>query len=403
MLAATAAGLSACAQHFRNPDEPLQHRPAVELVRVRWMKQLVPDELLYYQRQEWATAAIAPDGSLFVGSSAGAFFCFEVDGKRRWRAQLEGAISSEPLYDFTTDTVFVGADDGKMYALDTVTGKTRWRYVTQGVVVPRPIVSEGLVIFSTSEDRVYALNATDGSWKWQYGREKPDYFTIQGYSGVTVSEGLTFVGFSDGTLVALKSATGELIWERPLAGNKRRFVDVDGTPTVWGDTIYTSSYANGVFAVNKKTGSVQWHLPVEGASAIAATTAGLFFTAPKLGLVAITMRGKGRWRQAIAEGVPSRPIVVDDLVFLTGTRTGLFVASARSGTLYQYFDPGEGISAAPAVGSDSVAVLTNRGRFYTFDRFSGRDGHSEHAPATLLSRALAAQAARNARSSVPVF
>jgi len=368
--------LPACARNYRLDDSLSVSDAPADVFRLVWQKKLVRRSLLDFRPQEWATAAIDDGGRLYVGSSAGVFWAFDADGRTIWSHKALGSISSRPTVDGSTHTVYFGADDGRIYALDSRSGARRWTYATQGTVNTPPVLSEGFVLFTTSEGRIYALDADSGKWRWQYDRELPEGFTIQGHAGVAVKQSTAFTGFADGTLVGLRVFSGDVVWTRNLGGGKKQFVDVDATPVVVGDMLVTSSYARGVHAISTDTGSIRWQYPVEGASAVTVDRGRIFFTAPEVGVVALDLAGHLAWRQAVPKGVPSVPVARGPYLFITGTETGLFAVDAASGRLLQYFDPGHGISAAPAVGAGYLTALTNQGQLYLFLVPSLRTAHA---------------------------
>ena len=71
------------------------------VLRVRWSRPLVLSQAFFaYNPQEFATAALSPDGqTVFVGSSAKVLYALrQRDGEVLWRHQLTGGLASEPLY-----------------------------------------------------------------------------------------------------------------------------------------------------------------------------------------------------------------------------------------------------------------------------------------------------------------
>jgi outer membrane protein assembly factor BamB len=366
LLAVLSAG---CAGNYRLEEtraEGAATTPA-DVLQLQWRKKMTTRKFLEFRPQEWSTAAFDQGGTLYLGSSAKAFLALRAtDGRTRWVLRTGGAVASTPLYSPQFSSVFFGANDGRLYAANTRAGKVRWSYATQGTINRRPAYSEGFLLFTSSEGRVYGLDAETGKWKWQYERELPEGFTIQGYAGVAVDGSTAYTGFADGTLVALKAYSGDVVWTRSLSGGKSKFVDIDTTPVLAGGMLLVASYSSGVFAVSPDTGSVRWQFPVEGASGILVHGDRIFFSAPKMGVVALDLAGRLIWRQAMPKGVPSTPVALDDLLFISGTETGLYAVSARTGRLLQYFDPGHGISASPAVQGKFLTVLSNQGWLYTF-------------------------------------
>ena len=107
--------------------------------------------------------------------------------------------------------------------------REHWTY-GQGPIESQPTYADGIVYFTSGENRIYAVDAHKGTWKWQYDRESPESFTIRGYAAPLVVDGRVYAGFSDGYLACLSAATGDVIWARSLAGEATRFMDVDSTP-----------------------------------------------------------------------------------------------------------------------------------------------------------------------------
>ena len=59
-------------------------------------------------------------------------------------------------------------------------------------------------------------------------------------------------------------------------------------------------------------------------------------------------------------------VIVVALIAVLGAlaSAGLFVADRRSGQVYQFFNPGFGVSASPAIAGNTLYVLTNSAVFY---------------------------------------
>lgn len=325
--------------------------------------------------QEFATPAVYAD-SLFVGSSNGWFYALKAaNGSVRWRKKI-GAVASAPLVLGTT--LYVGTADGVLLALDSQTGAEKWRYQSRGPIEQQPAATTELIVFSNEADQVVAVDAITGKFKWQYKAETPEEYTLRGHAGVTVDGDLVFTGFSNGTLAALRRDNGSLAWSAQLKGDADRFMDVDATPIIIEDKIYASSSSGGVYALDKATGLVRWRLPFWDASLPSSTgnVGGLtsdgrrlYVSVADLGTYALDLSGNVIWRVgAKGGGEPATPVLHDDVIVYSLARDGMFIASRKSGETLEYFDPGDGISAEPAITSDGrLFVMSNRGILYAFD------------------------------------
>ncbi|MGA3059986.1 MAG: PQQ-binding-like beta-propeller repeat protein [Candidatus Bathyarchaeia archaeon] len=84
-----------------------------------------------------------------------------------WTFAADYSVSSSPAV--LGNVVYIGSDNGNLYALDAATGKYLWSYNTNGqAVVSSPAVANGEVYFSADDDNLYALNAATGTKIWTY-------------------------------------------------------------------------------------------------------------------------------------------------------------------------------------------------------------------------------------------
>jgi outer membrane protein assembly factor BamB len=102
---------------------------------------------------------------------------------KSWSAGVGGDIYSSPALD--DSSLYVGCNDGYLYAFDKFTGLLRWKYNSGALmVVSSPVVVNGIV-FCGCDNKFFALNARDGSLKWQTVEytpvtSSPVVFTRQG-------------------------------------------------------------------------------------------------------------------------------------------------------------------------------------------------------------------------------
>jgi alcohol dehydrogenase (cytochrome c) len=123
-----------------------------------------------------------------------------------------------------------------------------------------PVVKDGLM-FVTAGLKLFALNPTNGAvvWTFQPDRGSPTN------KGVTVGDGLVFVGVSDSRIVALRTKTGELVWSHMLGDPGTMGQTISAAPAYAGGLVI-SGLANGdyairarVVALDAKTGNEVWH------------------------------------------------------------------------------------------------------------------------------------------------
>ena len=92
------------------------------------------------------------------------------------------------------------------------------------------VVKDGMMFF-TAPPSIYKINAKTGETMWKFdagggGRGRgagaePAAMGLPNREGVVVAEGMVFSGLSDSRVIALREATGELVWNQ-YVGDKAR-------------------------------------------------------------------------------------------------------------------------------------------------------------------------------------
>ncbi len=91
----------------------------------------------------------------------------------KWKYATEGWVDSSPAIG-TDGNIYVGSDDGNLYALNPSYGTVNWQDSTDGSIESSPAIgTDGTVYVGSEEGNLYALNPSDGTVKWQYPTEWP--------------------------------------------------------------------------------------------------------------------------------------------------------------------------------------------------------------------------------------
>ncbi len=159
-----------------------------------------------------------------------------VPGKARtiWRRVLRSADAVRPTAPVAVaDLVFVAGDDGKVRALDAVTGRVRWTTYHGGEVRLPPTIYRGRALVGTGDGYVVAYEAVTGRILWRF-RAAPEDRMIPVYgkllstwpaaSGIVVADDTAYVAAGlanyDGTYVyALDPLTGKPKWCNDTSGH----------------------------------------------------------------------------------------------------------------------------------------------------------------------------------------
>jgi outer membrane protein assembly factor BamB len=265
----------------------------------------------------------------------------------KWKQTFGGPVDSSPAV--VGSRLYVGSDDGNLYAIDTATGNIIWAFNDGGLTLPpgcaipacawdsSPTVATvggQTVIFAGNDNKKLYAVRDDGAAPfklWEYATGGP----VNSSPVVTTIAGTQVVifGSEDGKLYALVASTGALY----VGWTTNPFVAaglVETSPAILGQTIFFgSAVASGpLYAVNLGNGVKLWDSTT---TATVPGAAGLIYSSPAVANVVVS-------------GVPT------DLVFFGADDSKLYALVAASGALQWSFAVGGKIDSSPA-----IAVIPN--------------------------------------------
>lgn len=256
-------------------------------------------------------------GAVYLTDDAFTYALDRNSGDRIWKS--DAASLTAPAV--SNGTVFIG-DFGSISAFNGRTGERLWRqsYSHSGTTYGIASTSEFVVTTVRSEGSGYVrCYTTNGSHQWS--REVGPIFSMPAISGET-----TIIGGQDGTLRAIRTATGEEMWQTKIGREIETGFAVDE------GTVFVPGGADGnVYAIDSTTGDIDWTQSV-----------GISSAGPAL--------------------VGDTLAVIGDEVPLNGDRsrsTGVAVLDSRTGEIDFAFDiPGADGSLIEASGSLAVGQGT---------------------------------------------
>lgn len=171
-------------------------------------------------------------------------------------ARLSGGITA------AYQKVFLGSENGLVFAIDVDTGKVAWQSKVKGEVLASPAVDEGVVVVNTGAGVMHALDAETGEQRWIYESEVPT-LTLRGVAQPSISSGGAIVGTASGKVAVVLIENGQVLWEQTVAAatgatELERLVDIDSQTLVFGGIVYVVSYNGTLAAVELRSGRVLW-------------------------------------------------------------------------------------------------------------------------------------------------
>jgi eukaryotic-like serine/threonine-protein kinase len=266
----------------------------------------------------------------------------------RWRFHAGGSLISSPVV--SGGMVYVGSNDGNLYAVRQEDGRLLWQYATQGAVTSSPAVSNGAVYVASTDGYVYAVDSQTGTLRWRFKTAGERRYSAPGIHGIkpagkmmadpfdmfisspTIADGVVYIGSGDHSVYAINADTGAMRW-RFATGDV-----VHATPAVAGGALYIGSWDRNFYALDAATGALRWkfltgddqkihnQIGIEGSASVANGL--VYFGCRDSHLYALDARdGALRWKHdEFGSWVIATPAIYNGVVYFTTSDEHVFFA-----------------------------------------------------------------------------
>jgi outer membrane protein assembly factor BamB len=310
-----AVGISACSSTDDEDEEQrvaeLTEITALFAPEVKWDASVGDGVGSYFSRIKPVVAY----GKVFSASREGEAYAFdEKTGEMVWHADLSDIDNQRGFFDDKEpalisggavagiNKVFFGSENGVVYALEADDGKLSWQGKVKGEVIAAPALDSGKLVVNTASGVMKAFNASNGQDDWQVEQDVPA-LSLRGISAPVMGGGGVIVGSADGSLSVYLLEQGRQGWtvdigEATGSTELERVIDVDSSPLVFGENIYTVSSRGNLSAVELRSGRVIWQRQYSSYRQISISGNSLFLTDVKGHVYAIDRNnGLELWSQ----------------------------------------------------------------------------------------------------------
>jgi outer membrane protein assembly factor BamB len=178
------------------------------------------------------------------------FFYEPANKPTAWRVYLGASSKCTPT--IADGTVYVGANDGKLWAINAETGKTLWVVDTGAEILAQPLVVKDKVIVANGLGLVQAYSLK-GEKLWTFSAGDAVYS-----SPVEVDGRIAF-GCNDGKLYILDAAQGTVI-----ATNEDATYAIESKPFVHNGRVHYGAWDQYIRCVDATDGALVWKQLGEG-------------------------------------------------------------------------------------------------------------------------------------------
>ena len=320
-----------------------------------------------------SSAAVAADGTIYIGSDDGNLYALNSDGTQKWVFPTSNPIDSVPAISGDGTVYFSSATT--LYAIDS-NGIELWTYGASQSL-GSPAVNSAGTVYIYDESRLRAFHP-DGSQQWS--RQVNFAFDNSKNASPAIGEdGMIYIATDSNTLTG-NSSHGVLYKVRPDDGQiewaSQLFGDANSSPVIAADgTIYVATTANRLYAINPD-GTQKWQYQIALGQARATPVLGadgtIYWGTWNSGLLAIDPdNGTEIWQYEPAGLISSTAAVAADGTIYFGSRGNSFHALNTDGTLKWFSDMGIDESSTTILDDGTVLIGSEDGNLYAFNESNG--------------------------------
>lgn len=287
-------------------------------------------------------------------------------GRKNWELKTKQSFSGGPGLD--DEKIYMGTIDGRVIAYDRTAGAELWNAQVSSEVLAPPASADGIVAVRCIDGRVFGLDAVSGRRLWIYDHKVP-LLTLRGETDLLVRAGIVFVGYDDGSVVALRLSDGSVVWNQTIASPEGRteldrLADIGQQMVIVASDLIVSSYKSRIVSLAADSGRLLWFKDISSATGVQVDRTSLAVSEKNDDLWMLDRRnGATLWKvdQLTNRGL-TRPafyggyVVVGDkegYLHWLDSEIGSFVARKRAGK--------KGFAASPLTVGTTMYVLTHDG------------------------------------------
>ena len=297
---------------------------------------------------------------VFAAASEGTIVRANPDtGQTAWRinasSSLAAGVGAGPAL------VAVGNAKGDVFAFDP-DGKPMWQSRVTSEILSPPVVAEGIVMVWSGDGRIYALSTADGKTKWVFQRSNPPLI-VRNTTGGVVARGGLFTGTAGGKLLAIDVATGNIAWEGNVATPKgatelERIADITSLPMVDERQACAVAYQGRIACFDLLRGTLIWSRDFSSLGGGVMDGRHVYVTDDRGAVHALDKTtGSSVWKQdKLAGRVPSGAQLLGDYVAVVDAEGYVHLMSRDDGTLVgRIATDGSTATAQPsAIGANAI-------------------------------------------------
>jgi len=263
------------------------------------------------------------------------------------------------LYGLNHDPLLLESDNIISYDKKKDSEKL-WKYETEdsrNMVYSSCVISENTAYAAASTGTVYALSTDQGKmiWKQDVGEK-----TI----GPAVTEDLLCVGTESG-LYALDLKTGNVKWKQEKG-------QLASKPVIINDLVVGSFSDGNIYAFSTDSGEIKWAHKFSDSATISELQQDKIYVGSDDTCYAFDIENKEVvWKYKTDGKITASPRASDGAVYFGSWDGNIYALDSTDGSLKWKYETGWGVDTTPAVSDGRIFVGSNDNNFYALDENTG--------------------------------
>lgn len=323
-------------------------------------------------KQGLAMAPVYVSGILYAADYEGRLMAIDAEsGKKLWSIKTKQPFSGGPTVG--DELLIMGTIDGAVIAFDVDNGNERWSARVSSEVLSGAGIADDVVVVRGIDGRVFGLDAETGARLWIHDHSVP-LLTLRGNADLLVRGSTVYVGYDDGSVTALRTDDGSLIWNQSIVSPEgrtelERLSDIGTNMVIVASDLIVSSYKDRVVSLAADSGRMLWFKDISSVTGITVDRTHLAVSDSSGNLWLLDRRnGATQWKidQMTNRGL-GRPAFYGDYIVVgdkegylhwISISDGSFVAREREGR--------KGFVTAPLTVGTSTYVMTTDGKLVAY-------------------------------------
>jgi outer membrane protein assembly factor BamB len=329
-----------------------------------------------------ASSAAIDGGVVYVGCENGNLYALNLaNGSIRWQTQTapttqtsstqpsRPAIQSSPTVH--KDLILFGDMDGFMHAVAKSDGKEKWTYHAGGEVISSANCWEDRVLFGSYDGSLYCVSDKDGKEIWKYETEGKVHAT----PGIWLDSkhvAHAIIAGCDAHMRIIRISDGRQVSAVEIGGY------CGASPAIVENRAYVGNFSNQVCGVDLTAAKLLWtyedserQFPYLSSAAVAPGHV-VLGGRDKVIHCLDPMSGKTQWAFTTRGRVDSSPVINGNRVWAASSDGNLYSLDLVSGKELWRYEVASPMSASPAIADGRLVIGTEDGAIFCFGAAEAR-------------------------------